>query len=264
MNKNKVANIENLNIYTIPNNYITYLQDYETENRGLTKVSNVNGDNYNYEKLYVGIVLSINNILYFAPLSHPKNHYETNRRFFNRVSIHIKDRNDSLGRIMLCYMIPLASMPQPIDINSIQDIYYRNLLVKQYFFLQSHTEEIKQKANKLYSQIKQGNHYLSNACCDLNILEKACQQWVYEHLEIKLRREYSSKEFVLIKKLDDKHIISLVTINSYGEYSRYEQISNVDDFIRVRIYATTTFGQDKYIEVLIKEQVHTLQAQSTL
>ena len=176
-----------LNIYTISNEYINFLQEYEKQYRGYTKVSNYQGATYSHSKPYIGIILQLNGILYFAPLTHPKEHYENKKHFFNKLSVPIYDNELILGRIMLCYMIPLPTLPTPIKINSIKDKAYRNLLQKQYFFLQTHEKEIIKRANSLYKKALNREHYLHKFCCDFKILENACKLWMYQNQEINLK-----------------------------------------------------------------------------
>lgn len=169
-----------LNIYYINNNYINYLQEEERKARGFTKVSNNTDMNYENFKPYVGIVLQIEKYNYFVPLTHPKQHYDDNARFFNRISHPIELTNGrKYGRLMFCYMIPIKdnNLIHLININNIEDNNYKNVLMSQYFYLKSPEKEkiIINSAIKLYNKVK-GNphHFLYSKCCDFELLEKAC------------------------------------------------------------------------------------------
>lgn len=102
-----------LKIYNIDSEYIEFLQSYELSKRGFTKVSNNASSTYLNKKAYIGVVLQIEGMYYFAPLTHPMQHYEKSSSFFDRLSMRVyKNIGDGgireLGRIMFCYMIPLA------------------------------------------------------------------------------------------------------------------------------------------------------------
>ena len=175
--------MEELKLYNIDDRYIHYLQETETEKRGFTKVSHNLDSSYKNRKPYVGIILKINDYHYFVPLTHPKEHYDANRQFFNRISTSIKLSNGrDYGRLMYCYMIPLKQdmIPKRIDINQIQDMNYKAMLMTQYFYINSKgkREEIIKKAQALYKKVyKNPEHFLYHVCCDFEMLECACKQY---------------------------------------------------------------------------------------
>lgn len=173
----------NLNLYYIDTDYINYLQNMEKENRGFTKVSNNIDSNYQNLKPYVGTVLEIDKYKYFVPLTHPKEHYDKNSRFFNRISHPIELKNGrKYGRLMFCYMIPLKneSVLNLININEIEDQSYKNILMSQYFYIKAvdKKEIITNSALSLYNKVKGNpNHFLYSKCCDFELLEKVCEEY---------------------------------------------------------------------------------------
>ena len=56
-----------LKLYEVDNNYIDYLKKYDE------KVLNYGGEKYKVNRKYLGILLKINEFIYIAPLSSPKN-----------------------------------------------------------------------------------------------------------------------------------------------------------------------------------------------
>ena len=56
-----------LKLYEVDNNYIDYLKKYDE------KVLNYGGEKYKVNRIYLGILLKINEFIYIAPLSSPKN-----------------------------------------------------------------------------------------------------------------------------------------------------------------------------------------------
>ena len=175
--------MNDLNLYHIDTDYINYLQIKEREARGFTKVSNNIDINYQNLKPYVGTVLEIGSYKYFVPLTHPKYHYDANSKFFNRISYPIELKNGrKYGRLMFCYMIPLKkeSVLSLININEIEDLNYKNVLMSQYFYIKASDkkEVIMNSALSLYSKVKGNpNHFLYSKCCDFEILENACEEY---------------------------------------------------------------------------------------
>ncbi len=167
-----------LDIYKLSHEYVDYLQEKERKIRGFTKVSNNMSDEYNNSKPYIGVVLDINGYQYFAPLTHPKEHYKNSSRFFNQISTPIQLKNGrDYGRIMFCYMVPVCNnnVLEPIHINDIEDEKYKSVLMTQYFYMNSKegNGKITKKANHLYHKVyKKPNHYLYKFCCDFELLEK--------------------------------------------------------------------------------------------
>lgn len=177
-------NMKVLDIYTINNRYINYLQEKEKMDRGFTKISNNLTDKYNNQKPYIGIVLEIGNYRYFAPLTHPKERYDNNSNFFNRISQPIKLKNGKdFGRIMFCYMLPLKddNVLKRIYINEIEDLKYKSILMTQYFYINSRegNKIILKKANSLYKKVHNNpQHYLYKYCCAFELLEKYSDEYV--------------------------------------------------------------------------------------
>lgn len=61
--------MNNLNFYTVPDSYVTYLQNAEKLERGFTHVPNLNYGKNRKQKFLCGIVLEINSSNYFVLVS---------------------------------------------------------------------------------------------------------------------------------------------------------------------------------------------------
>lgn len=148
-----------MKLYIIDDEYIDYL----------SKFDNLIALNKSKTRPYVGIVLRINNISYFAPLYSPKpvhNTYKDNPSF-------IKIKNGELGIIRFSTMIPVPEeCIQLLDINKQEDRYKR-LLNKQVLFIREYEKEIYHRALVTYNGVtKRTNKFLINISCDFKILEK--------------------------------------------------------------------------------------------
>lgn len=147
-----------MKLYIIDDEYIDYLSQYD----------NLIALNKSKARPYVGIVLNINNISYFAPLYSPKkqhNTYKENPSF-------IKIKNGELGIIRFSTMIPVPeNCIHLLNINA-QEQKYRKLLNKQVLFINENEEKIQHKALVTYnSVVKRTNNFLMNISCDFRILE---------------------------------------------------------------------------------------------
>ena len=154
-----------MKLFHIDDDYIEYLRKYED------KIYY----NKNKTRPYVGVVLEINSIKYFAPLSSPKPKHKHMKN-----SIHLrKIKQGKYGVIDLSKMIPVPlSTVTQIDISLISDIHYRRLLQNQYEFILDDEDAILKNASKLYKLLKTSDEKLpdyhkatKSRCCDLPLLE---------------------------------------------------------------------------------------------
>lgn len=120
----------------------------------------------------------------------------------------------------------------------------------QYHFINQNKCAIENQAIKLYNQIDNKKHYLSQFCCDFHLLEEGCKQWSYNNLKIELKEEYQLKEYIIIDDL--KNVFSVIDINEYGQFLRYEELPNNGELKKVRIYVQDCFKQEKYVDVILK------------
>lgn len=104
-----------IDFYDIDINYIDYLKLYED------KIPNINSTTYTYHKFMCGVVLSINNNDYYAPISSNTNSY--------RSSFLICNNNDEIiSSVRLSFMIPCRKqIITKLDFNQFPQN-YQNLL----------------------------------------------------------------------------------------------------------------------------------------
>lgn len=131
--------MDRLKFYNIDDKYIDYLYQFDD------KVPY----NKNQKRPYIGVIIDIDNIKYFAPLFSPKS---THKKYSDNPT-YIKIGQD-YGIIRFNNMIPVVGdVLTPIDFNLIKDIKYKNLLMAQNNFIQQNTEKIRNVANKLYKMV---------------------------------------------------------------------------------------------------------------
>lgn len=157
--------MEDLHLYRITEEYSKYM--YEENNKAMKSFESKR------RRPYIGIVLEINNINYFAPMSSPK---EKHKLMKNNIDF-IKINNGRDGIINLNNMIPVPLLYcEKIDINQEikQNKKYGLILKYQYIWCNENKDYILNKANKLYNLIifNKANMNLKNRCCDFKYLEE--------------------------------------------------------------------------------------------
>ena len=125
-----------MKLYEVDDEYIDYLKNFDS------KVLNHSGERYNHIRKYTGILLTINDCDYIAPLSSPsKTDYKDGiiRKSVIPLVRIVKLKSEKmtlLGKIKLSSMIPK----------------YKNLILDQLKFINSNKSLIIHHANTLYRQ----------------------------------------------------------------------------------------------------------------
>lgn len=155
-----------MKFYHIQDDYILFLRQYDS------KVA----ENKNQTRPYVGVVLEINSIKYYAPFSSPKPKHKKmkNSKDFRKIN------NGIYGAINFNNMIPvLDEVLIEIDIANIQDVKYRRLLQNQYNFIKADEKGILKTAENLRnlilndeSNLSEHDKIIKQRCCNLNVLEE--------------------------------------------------------------------------------------------
>ncbi len=162
---------ESMRFYHIKERFVSYLHQFDS------KVA----QNKNESRPYVGIVLEIGSVKYYAPFSSPKDKHKKmkNGKDFRKIN------NGIYGAINFNNMIPvLDSALIEIDIENIADVKYRRLLQNQYNFIKKDEKEIKKTAlnlrNLIFSDESKLNEYektVKQRCCNLIVLEEKYKEW---------------------------------------------------------------------------------------
>ena len=160
-----------MKFYHIKDDFIAYLQKFDT------KVA----ENKNQTRPYVGVVLEINSVNYYAPFSSPKPKHKKmkNGKDFRKIN------NGLYGAINFNNMIPvLDSALIEIDIANIADVKYRRLLQNQYNSIRADEKGILRTAEYLRKLIFEDENNISEhdkivkqRCCNLVLLEEIYIEW---------------------------------------------------------------------------------------
>ena len=158
-----------MKLYNITNKYVDYLKNFDA------KVP----ENKDSKRPFVGVIFTIDGNNFFAPLSSPK---PKHIKMKNGADFH-KITSGHQGVINFNNMIPIPNTELIlIDIHSIPDENYKNLLNSQLRFINSNQEVLKKKAEKLYQLVTSDDSILSNhqlqvkkRCIDFSLLLEQCK-----------------------------------------------------------------------------------------
>lgn len=161
----------NLKFYTITDNYVNFLRAIEPKVQSNYPPPQI--------KPYVGVLITMDMHQYFAPLSsykkwkHDKINNNTIFKIYNRKGTR------KLSVIHLNNMFPIIpSEISFLDFNQIQDLGYRNLFRDEYDFVIKNQEDIRNRAGKLYNDVKKGDEFYCKHSCDFAKLEQEYTKFV--------------------------------------------------------------------------------------
>lgn len=145
--------------YDIDEEYIKFLKSYDKQVPDIKYESN--------NKFVCGIVLSINGIDYYAPISHLNKKQQTNMVIY--------DNGRPISTIRFSFMfpaLPKSLVKKDFDEIAKTNFQYADLLRAEYSYCSKHEEEIREKAQKVYDIGCNKNHRLNYTCCDFKLLEE--------------------------------------------------------------------------------------------
>ena len=163
-----------MDFYHISEKYINYLRNYDQ----LVPI------NKNEKRPYLGVVIKIEDIKYYAPFTSPKpKHLKMkNNKDFRKIE------NGKYGAINLNNMIPVPDIALiPLIINDEPDVQYRKLLQQQYFSIQKDFVNIINIASQLRKliltnddKLTQHDLLIKQRCCNLVLLESVYLKFMIE------------------------------------------------------------------------------------
>ncbi len=160
-----------MRVYNITDDYINYLHQFDE------KVC----FNKHESRPYIGIVLQVGDLKYYAPFTSPKQKHVNMK---NAIDFR-KIGNGKYGAILLNNMIPVIDEALiEVNINNIQDHKYRRLLQNQYIELNNDFEIIQKNAFKIRtiafldeSKLTSHQRIIKNRICNLKLLEEKYKEY---------------------------------------------------------------------------------------
>ena len=161
--------MENLKIYEIENAYIDYLVSFAPHLFHNKKAEQEN------ERKYIGVVLAVNGLDYFTPLSSFK---EKHRKMKNNMDF-LKIGNYAVINLNNMFPVPKAQCIY-VDISKVANPAYKALLSAEYRIISAMEERILKNAKSIYEyKVKNGNSTpLAKRCNDFKLLEEKCKLYV--------------------------------------------------------------------------------------
>jgi protein AbiQ len=153
-----------IKFYEVDENYLNYLKHFDRQ------IPDMNYSRFN--KFVCGVVLTIGNLDYFAPISSFNKKQSTN--------FVIKDKGRDISSIRFCFMFPA-----PDEMIKLKDFltvpqHYRDLLNAEVNFCNKNVDEIHKIAKRVYKIGTNPNHPLSHTCCDFKLLEEKCLEFIQQ------------------------------------------------------------------------------------
>ena len=166
-----------MDFYRINEEYNRFLQRYEKEKRGVTKVPNIRYTDRN--KFAFGAVMQVNRMNYYVSVSSFDKKQEAN--ILIRVPGYEKEVK---GSLRFNYMVPVPDeCIEKLVIKDVEDEKYRLLLNKEYQFCMNNAERIQKKANKIYEMVTTNRkQILTDNSCAFHILEDGCREYIEKYL----------------------------------------------------------------------------------
>ena len=126
------------------------------------------------ERKYIGIILKVNGMDYFAPLSS----FKPKHAKMNESEDLIKIKNYAVININNMFPVP-AGLYTYVDIHKIKNSKYRSLLQAEYRIIKKKRNQILKNANYVYNHRleKEVSTPLKKRCHDFLKLEKACRDY---------------------------------------------------------------------------------------
>ena len=164
--------IINLKIVRIDSNYCDFLRKYD--NRVIY--------NKNDKELrpFIGILFTIDDYEYFAPLSSPK---PKHKKMKNTLDF-FKIKDGELGAVNFNNMIPVKEKNYSLinlneKVKTIEEMKYQKMLREQLLWLNANYYQIKNKSMKLYNLYNNGKlpENIKSRCCNFKLLEEKSEEY---------------------------------------------------------------------------------------
>ena len=158
--------MDKLNFYTADIKYLKYLQHVEKQARGFSRVPNMEYSPQRKQKFLCGVVLKVNDIDYYVPVSSYKIQQPDN-------FLIVAKNGQVLSSLRFNYMFPVPkALTAVYSINAIQDRAYQTLVAQELRYCIKNQDVIQRLAQRTYKRgILGKNLGLVNNSCDFKLLE---------------------------------------------------------------------------------------------
>lgn len=165
--------MEKLNFYTVDLDYVSYLKKIEMDKRGFSRVPNMEYGDKRKPKFLCGIVLEINGVDYYVPVTSYKQQKPDN--FLIQA---VNGQVVSSLRFNYMFPVPITRLTER-TIATEPDRAYRALLSQELRYCIKNQEAIRHLAERTYKRVLLGkNPGLVANSCDFLLLEEACRNYI--------------------------------------------------------------------------------------
>ena len=155
----------NIKLYTVSDKYIDYLSIYAPH------LFHNKNPNQIHKRVYIGVILKVHGMDYFAPLSSYKEKYKQMKETLDFIKV------KTYSVINLNNMFPVQSKDYTyLDFSKEQDLKYKSLLESEYRYIKSIQGKIIKNASLVYKIKTSGKiNSLTKRCNDFKLLEEKCR-----------------------------------------------------------------------------------------
>ena len=168
--------MDKLNFFTVDFEYVRFLKRAEQEQRGFSRVPNVEYSDQRKPKFLCGVVLQINNVDYYVPVTSYKQQKPDN--FLIKA-----DNGQVTSSLRFNYMFPVPKeLTAERTIAGEPDKAYRALLAQELRYCIDNQEKIQSLAARTYKRVNLGldNGLVKNSCA-FHLLEQKCKEYQISH-----------------------------------------------------------------------------------
>ena len=163
--------MENVKIYEISRDYVSYPSAFAPHLFCNSQPGQAN------ERKYIGIILQVNGMDYFVPLSSFK---PKHKKMDEKIDF-IKVRDYAVINLNNMFPVPGGEYKY-VEFRAIKDAKYKSLLLAEYRYIKSIQETIRKNAADLYNYklAHKNDTPLSKRCNDFVLLETKCSEYKKE------------------------------------------------------------------------------------
>ena len=166
--------MDKLDFYTVDLDYVRYLKKAEQEKRGFSRVPNIDYSKNSKPKFLCGIVLQVNDINYYVPVTSYKTQKPDN-------FLILADNGKTVSSLRFNYMFPIPKGLATIRIIASEPDYtYRSLLAQELRYCIKNQNKIQNLAQRTYKRVLLGKDKgLVVNSCDFQLLEQKCLEYTF-------------------------------------------------------------------------------------
>ena len=160
--------MDNIKLFEINPKYINFLSGYAPHLFHNKQAGQSN------ERKYIGVLLTVNGMNYFAPLSS----YKQKHTHMQETPDFIKIKNYAVINLNNMFPVP-DGLATYVDISKERNPKYKSLLLAEYRIIKAMQDKIRKNAQLVYKhKVENGNSTaLAKRCNDFQLLETICKQY---------------------------------------------------------------------------------------